>query len=240
MAYSPEEFNTHNSLVETSALQVSRGIRFLLCPEEGLPKISDAEIVKLYDVWGDYARAMDISLKMTWHSVANRPMIPLAPDEDHYKPCRRMAAVIMERNVRGELSATPYLKGAVDAIRANIDSCAFHPLTCACHYRTGWTFDNEKLVNGLRWDLEQSLATQVTGTTSVKEHNVMKCACGACHAIREMNGLSEMYEKSLDKMNSYGGDSDFAKSLFETVQGVKYDSKCPHGDPFYACMSCSH
>ena len=32
----------------------------------------------------------------------------------------------------------------------------------------------------------------------------------------------------------------FVKNLFETLQGVKHDSKCPHGLPFYACMSCSH
>lgn len=39
-----------------------------------------------------------------------------------------------------------------------------------------------------------------------------------------------------------GGDSEegFAKNLFQTVQGVKFDDKCPHGLPFYACMSCSH
>lgn len=35
-------------------------------------------------------------------------------------------------------------------------------------------------------------------------------------------------------------ESGFLKNLFETVQGVKYDSKCPHGEPFYACMCCSH
>lgn len=39
-----------------------------------------------------------------------------------------------------------------------------------------------------------------------------------------------------------GGDTEsgFLKNLFETVQRVKYDSKCPHGEPFYACMCCSH
>lgn len=39
-----------------------------------------------------------------------------------------------------------------------------------------------------------------------------------------------------------GGETElgFIKNLFQTVQGVKYDDKCPHGDPFYACMSCSH
>jgi hypothetical protein len=33
---------------------------------------------------------------------------------------------------------------------------------------------------------------------------------------------------------------DLVKELFQTVQGVNFDDKCPHGEPFYACMSCSH
>ena len=39
-----------------------------------------------------------------------------------------------------------------------------------------------------------------------------------------------------------GGESElgFLKNLFQIVQGVAYDSKCPHGMPFYACMCCSH
>ena len=35
-------------------------------------------------------------------------------------------------------------------------------------------------------------------------------------------------------------ETDFAKNLFMTVQGVKHDALCPHGLPYYACMSCSH
>ena len=35
-------------------------------------------------------------------------------------------------------------------------------------------------------------------------------------------------------------ESDSLKSLWPMVHGVKYDDKCPHGLPFYACMSCSH
>ena len=39
-----------------------------------------------------------------------------------------------------------------------------------------------------------------------------------------------------------GGETElgFLKNLFQAVQGVKYDATCPHGEPFYACMSCSH
>jgi hypothetical protein len=35
-------------------------------------------------------------------------------------------------------------------------------------------------------------------------------------------------------------DPDLIKNLFKAVQGVEYDSKCPHDLPFYACMACSH
>lgn len=45
-----------------------------------------------------------------------------------------------------------------------------------------------------------------------------------------------------DALNMPGGNTHagFVKNLFQTVQGVNYDDKCPHGLPFYACMSCSH
>jgi hypothetical protein len=239
MAYSPEEFNKYNAPVERAALEVSHGIQYLLCPSDSYPKVPDYKIIYMYAIWADNARAMDIALKATWHSAAiNQPTLTLPPDEDSYKPCRRMAAVILERNVRGEFGAAVYLEGAVEEIRANLDTCALHPATCPCHNKSGWTYKNMELVNTLSWDLKQSLAKQLS-----KEHDVMKCACEACFKTRETNGLSGMYDKSLDKMNSFGGDPsspDFVKKLFETVQGVKYDSKCPHGDPFYACMSCSH
>jgi hypothetical protein len=32
---------------------------------------------------------------------------------------------------------------------------------------------------------------------------------------------------------------DFAKEIFAAM-GTPYDSKCPHGLPFYSCMPCSH
>lgn len=102
---------------------------------------------------------------------------------------------------------------------------------------------------------------------SMKSH-LANCACGACHNKRVANGTQEAYERELraatDKVlksvavqvhpqttiNTLvsatkampGGETDlgFAKNLFQTVQGVKFDDKCPHGSPFYACMPCSH
>ena len=47
-------------------------------------------------------------------------------------------------------------------------------------------------------------------------------------------------EKDAQTKASDKAENDFAKSLFQTIQGVKHDDKCPHGMPFYACMPCSH
>lgn len=83
------------------------------------------------------------------------------------------------------------------------------------------------------------------------------CACTACYKARLANGTADAYMKRCqeesDKMLAKLGihhtsvkesqmldDPDLIKNLFKTVQGVEYDSKCPHGLPFYACMACSH
>jgi hypothetical protein len=47
-----------------------------------------------------------------------------------------------------------------------------------------------------------------------------------------------MADYALAKAFAMPGDP--AKNLFQTLQGVKHDSVCPHGLAFYACMSCSH
>ena len=48
---------------------------------------------------------------------------------------------------------------------------------------------------------------------------------------RKSGPVSKLQEADLDAI---------AKNLFQTVQGVNHDDKCPHGIPFYACMGCSH
>jgi len=54
-------------------------------------------------------------------------------------------------------------------------------------------------------------------------------------------GLMEAAHKADVAIASSGSinDPDFAKNLFAAM-GTPHDSKCPHGMPFYACMSCSH
>jgi hypothetical protein len=39
---------------------------------------------------------------------------------------------------------------------------------------------------------------------------------------------------------SISSDDQIAKNLFQRVQGVEHDDKCPHDLPYYACMPCSH
>ena len=85
----------------------------------------------------------------------------------------------------------------------------------------------------------------------------MNCACSACYNKRVADGTQAAYMASLraetDKVLAreypYSGGAaarqvdisdEFVKNLFKVVQGVEYDSKCPHGLPFYACMPCSH
>ena len=85
-----------------------------------------------------------------------------------------------------------------------------------------------------------------------KTAHVKDCMCSPCFWAREKAGggaidkLCGAFEKAGASIVAAkampGGDTDvgFAKNLFQTVQGVKFDDKCPHGLPFYACMPCSH
>ena len=63
--------------------------------------------------------------------------------------------------------------------------------------------------------------------TSIK--NVFKAAATPDAAI-----------SAASKMPGGSTNDGFVKNLFKTVQGVEHDARCPHGLPYYACMSCSH
>jgi len=88
------------------------------------------------------------------------------------------------------------------------------------------------------------------------QHNVDTCPCGTCHKARVDSGTADAYLKrcqenarlALERLapstaaTSASGrsiESDFAKEIFAAM-GTPYDSRCPHGIPYYACMSCSH
>lgn len=56
----------------------------------------------------------------------------------------------------------------------------------------------------------------------------------------EEEQYAHMRRSEAERRAAAKAESGFAKNLFEKVQGVKHDTQCPHGLPFYACMPCSH
>jgi hypothetical protein len=192
-------------------------------------------------------------------------MIEMPPDDEEHKPCRHMAAVIIERDTCGEHTARLHLQQAVQHIMSKIAICAKHPSSCACHQLSGWTYDNNELVSTV---LKEYVKIIPIRTSTPYNDHAMKCACGECYRARLTNGTADAYMKSLQEETNKvlasispmftaaekadnaiskaaampGGTTDdgFIKNLFQTVQGVKFDSKCPHDLPYYACMECSH
>lgn len=71
------------------------------------------------------------------------------------------------------------------------------------------------------------LATQSTITTNP-------------NPITQMLNAPAKADSAIEKAKAMPGTDSFLKNLFQTVQGVKHDALCPHGLPYYACMSCSH
>ena len=76
---------------------------------------------------------------------------------------------------------------------------------------------------------EPKVEPKVEAEPKVSFASVIEAAVKADRAITDAKAMS-----------STGSETDFAKNLFMTVQGVKHDARCPHGLPYYACMSCSH
>ena len=269
MPYTPEMFNRYNSRVEESRNAVSRHIQYLLKPDDGFPKGSDARLKELYNVWRADCRAMDAACEETMHSLAQDEMIEMPPDDAEHFLCRRMAAVVIECHVFGEFIAQEYLPTLIAPIKAS--NCHTHDKTCACRPQAGiWTYYNQDLVNTLFDHYKaKTVALPIAPPLRRSEH-VKNCACGACHNKRVANGTQDAYmaelraetdkilgrspiselvaaaaraDDAIDaafKMPGGNTDNGFVKNLFQTVQGVKFDDKCPHGLPFYACMSCSH
>ncbi len=85
--------------------------------------------------------------------------------------------------------------------------------------------------------------------------HVPNCACGVCFWEREgqvpessprpavssgaTSPIGALFQQAQKALASSGGSGDMAKDIFASM-GTPFDSKCPHGLPFYACMPCSH
>jgi len=350
MPYTPEMFSRYNSRIEESRNAVCRHIQYLLKPDDGYPKGSDARLKELYNIWRADCRAMDAACDEQVHLAARHEMIEMPSDDDEHFLCRQMAAVIIERYIFGQHNAEYYLPKLVEQMK--VSNCWKHCYTCACHFHirdSGWTYKNYDLLCTLSASYEEkqselerqerlarlaepavgggplSYQPAMGGGSSAKAHiplrvacggwrdctcggcsggggaplevrtneHVAGCACGACYNKRVANGTQDAYMAKLRaetdailartprrytgaysptdssmggarggsssiagmlgaatqadnaisaarKMPGGSTEDGFAKNLFQTVQGVKYDDKCPHGLPFYACMSCSH
>jgi hypothetical protein len=285
MPYTPEMFNRYNQRVEESCYAVCRHIQYLLKPDDGYPKGSDARLKELYNAWRAECRAMDAALEETVHLVAGQEMIEMPTDDEEHALCRRVAAVTIERNIFGEHNAEHYLPSLIEQLK--VSDCWKHPKTCACHSLRGWTYGNQELVSSLEAhyvkNMREAAVKERTPCAGWRDctcgccsgggagsqqmlsppplrrttEHVVNCACSACYNKRVADGTQDAYMASLraetDKVLAreypYSGGAaarqvdisdDFVKNLFKVVQGVEYDSKCPHGLPFYACMPCSH
>jgi len=118
-----------------------------------------------------------------------------------------------------------------------------HVVNCACgscyHKRVAEGTQDAYLAS-LRAETDKILAkTLYTGTFSPKDSSIG----GARSPIEGILAAARHADDAIaeaKKMPGGSTDDGFVKNLFKTVQGVEFDSKCPHGLPFYACMPCSH
>ena len=268
----------YNAALDWSRSAVSRHLHYLLNGLEPLPGMDDAKLVELYNEWRTVCRDLNDDLR----KKAEKPMIQMPPDDLEHRACRRMAAVIIERTVWNELAAERYLRPAVKQLKASnyathAASCACHQLEGwtgrnekiveeLVHVSEGAHYRKVPKLGAPSAPLQQledvTLVTQVKPSersegalnfgTSRYMHDTTKCACGACHNIRVMNGTADAYSKACRDASAAvlrrgcspdlgrNTELELIKNLFQTVQGVAYDSQCPHGMPFYACMNCSH
>jgi len=189
-----EIFNCYSATLEMYANMLLHSIMHLLRPGDGFPKVSDDIIQENYALWQKAERDMDAACGQSLHSDT-RPSLVMPPDDEEHAPCRRMAAVLIERNVTNHLCAGRSLIGAVEEIRANLDTCAHHLPNCACHAEGNgypisnckWTGANMTLVEDLGRDLEIKRRSDLTEFTSMggnpgppPPHDTDVCLCLVC------------------------------------------------------------
>jgi len=225
-----------------------RAINHLLEPSAGHSKYADAEMLASYDAWN--------SLRGLPY-----PTLPLPPDDKEHQACRRMWAVEISRRIQNEYVTKAYLSGAVAAVlEARASRGAAHE-GCACTVpHNGW-----KGEEGMRMlaplnpthnrycECGGWLTCPVQGRSPNSEVALMMfspppdsihaafCTCDLCNK-RPFEKFTKAAQGMAAAAAMPGGDTEdgFAKNLFQTIQGVKHDDKCPHGMPYYACMPCSH
>ena len=182
-------------LVKDSRDAVNRHIMYLLEPDViGLTKGSDAKLKELYNIWRADCHARYGSYK--------QEMVEMPPNDNEHFLCRRMAAVIIQRNIFGEGKAESYLPSLINQMKAS--TCYTHPYTCSCHILKDWTYGNYDLVNSLLTTyLEKEgsgaradrVRMACSGVVAPYIHNLDKCVCCDCYRKRVANNISEAYIK---------------------------------------------
>ena len=229
-----------------------RRIMYLLEPSADHSKYTDAEMVASYDAWN--------SLQGLPY-----PALPLPPDDEKHQACRRMWAVEMSRRMQSEYVTKAYLSGAVAAVIEARKAQHEEHEGCACTVpHNGWkgeegmrilaplnpTHNRDCACGG--WltcpvqgrSPNSAVALMLYSPPRDSVHAAF-CTCDLCNKrpLKKAEDAFVMAAKGIAAAKAMpGGDSEdgFAKNLFQTVQGVKHDDKCPHGMPYYACMPCSH
>ena len=238
-------------LKETENIAI-RAINHLLEPSAEHVKYADTYMVASYEAWS--------SLRGLPY-----PALPLPPDDEEHKACRRMWAVEMSRRIQSEYVTKAYLPGAVAAVvearasrRAEHDGC-----TCTVPHN-GWKGEEGMRIlaplnptHNRYCECGGWLTCPVQGRSPNSAVALMAfspppdsihaafCTCVLCNKrpLEKAEDAFVMAAKGIAAAKDMpGGNTEdgFAKNLFQTIQGVKYDDKCPHGMPFYACMPCSH
>ena len=120
------------SMLNEARVGLTQKLRFLY--PDSTESVEDAIIKSYYDTWASTARA-DNEQNGILHPEAHKPMLPLPPDEEEYRPCRAMWAVTMERIISGEDVAAYELRAVLEFM-ASTKSWYEHE-DCACK-TSGW------------------------------------------------------------------------------------------------------
>lgn len=124
--------NSLPSMLNEARVGLTQKLRFLY--PDSTESVEDAILKSYYDTWASTARA-DNEQNGILHPEAHKPMLPLPPDEEEYRPCRAMWAVTMERIISGEDVAVYELRAVLEFM-ASTKSWYEHE-DCACK-TSGW------------------------------------------------------------------------------------------------------
>ena len=215
-------WNKYKERLDAAKTPVIRAFLHLVRPREGFPKHTVAQIREAYDDWVAEEKAFNAATEGSYGSFQRNRVFPEPPADGAPAACWRMWGISIQFQVEGDHTTGYNLPGAVDAILSTPE-CASHSKRCPCRMPVNpWTYHEH--VKTL-----EPLLVMIVSKESV---HTATCMCSPCFWAREKPAAAKIVASDTDV--------GFVKNLFQTVQGVKFDDKCPHGLPYYACMPCSH